>query len=131
MQVITDPQFNYLKGLIRKVGREFYLELRANANISPDLRERQLSKAQATKLIGRMVAEAEKREVVAAPLCGMGFEIETNYNTTMFAETNDELLGWANKRFKNDPHLLKKINLFLADDSASVDVPGYKIKRSE
>lgn len=130
MQVITDPQFNYLKGLIKKVGKDYYAQMRTELEIGPKFTERQLSKAQATKLIGHLKAEADKRKAKAS--YSGGFEIDTYYDTTMLADSEEELMIWAKKRFPNNQHTLKKIEAFVNDArSPEVEVPQYKIKRSK
>lgn len=127
---ITQPQYNYLKGLMKKVGEEFYRELRLRENVIIDATERQLSKKQAQRLIGHLKAEADRRK--AKPVrFGTGFEIGTPYGTTMLVNSDEELLQWARKRFKGKPHQLKKLEAFLGKvDAISVEASGYKIKRS-
>lgn len=134
---ITDRQFNYLKGLIEKVGQEFYYEMRVNENIIVGTTERQLSKKQAMRLIGHLKARADESKSDQAPKVFdvssslVEFEIETSYNTTMEAGTEKALLDWASKRFKRDLPSLKKIKAFIADKrSLAIDVPQYRIKRS-
>lgn len=137
-QAITDKQYNYLKGLIKKTSDEFYYDLRVSEGIAAGTTEKQLSKKQAMRLIGHLKTRADKikadqaSKVFDVNLASVGFQIETSYNTTMEAETEKALLDWANGRFKKDPSSLKKIKAFVADKrSAIVDVPGYKIKRSK
>lgn len=58
------------------------------------------------------------------------FKIETPYDTTMLADSDEELLQWARKRFKDKPNQLKKVEVFLRNDnSTDVEALGYKIKR--
>ncbi len=128
MNVITDPQYNYLKGLMKKVGNKVYQQTRLEFNISPDLTERQLSKKEAQRLIGHLKARADKGKKRRDPLSR--FEVETSYNTTMECETEGVLLDWAKKRFKRDQLSLKQIQKLVANsDMFTVSVPGYKIKR--
>lgn len=129
MQVITDPQFNYLKGLIKKVGKECYQQMRTGLEIDPKFTERQLSKKQATKLIGHLKAEADRRK--GKPSYSGGFEIDTYYETTMVADSEDELLQWARKRFQEDKLALKAIEKFVNDTQRPVvSVPQYKVRRN-
>lgn len=130
MQAITDPQYNYLKGLIKKVSKEFYDKVRLNEKINPDLRERQLSKQQAQRLISQMKAKSDEMKAQKAGRLLGPFEIETDYGTVMWAETEERFLEWAEKRFAKDTRTLKKIETFVEDNSApSLDVPGCKIKK--
>ena len=133
---ITQPQYNYLKSLIERVGQEFYYEMRVKENIIVGTTEEQLSKKAAMGLISSLKTRADEIKVGQVPRVFdvssslVEFEIETSYNTTMEAGTEKVLLDWASKRFKRDLPSLKKIKAFIADKrSATVDVPGYKIKR--
>lgn len=136
-QAITDKQYNYLKGLIKKTSDEFYYDLRVSEGIAVGTTEKQLSKKQAMRLIGHLKTRADKikadqaSKVFDVNLASVGFQIETSYNTTMEAETEEALLEWAEGRFKRDPLSLKQIQKFLADkERLTAAVPGYKIKRS-
>lgn len=129
MQAITDPQYSYLKSLIKKVGQEFYQQTRANEKIDTNLTERQLSKKQAQRLIGLLKVEGDRGKPSSS--FGAGFEVETPYGTTMLADSDEELLKWARKRFEDKPTQLKKLEAFLEKvHSTSVEISGYKIKRS-
>ncbi len=133
---ITKPQYNYIKGLIERVGQEFYYEMRVKENIIVGTTEEQLSKKAAMGLISSLKTRADEIKVGQVPRVFdvssslVEFEIETSYNTTMEAGTEKVLLDWASKRFKRDLPSLKKIKAFIADKrSATVDVPQYRIKR--